>query len=420
MDIKGKKLLVLTGCNGARDIIRYAKSKGVFVFATDYYQNSKVKQEAISHFNVSTTDIEGLLELINLYDIDGVTTGTSESSMYSILNISERQGLPFYATRQQLETINDKKKFKHLLLRHNVPVPPEFSINDKIEYPVIVKPVDSSGSKGISVCESEAELSKSIEFALSHSRSADYVIEKCIKGYPEVFFNFTFIDGSYSLSCAFDNYKNRNINGFAGDAVFNIYPSKHIGLFKATVEPQVLNLFRDIGIKNGVISIQTFFNGESFMVYEAGFRLGGTQSYIFTDYLNNINHMQMMVNHSLTGKMYKSDDILKKDNPFFKRVCCQRNISIRAGEIKKIIGLSKIKSLKEVINITQVSFEGDIVKSEDFRRKLFIRVHIVGDSLHQISRVNDKINSMVKVLDQNNEDMIIERSTLEQYNIQNY
>ena len=77
MNLKGKKLLVLTGCNGANDIIQYAKSMGVYTIATDYNKISPVKDMADVRYDVSTTDIDKLLEIALRHKIYGVTTGTS-------------------------------------------------------------------------------------------------------------------------------------------------------------------------------------------------------------------------------------------------------------------------------------------------------------------------------------------------------
>ncbi len=408
MDLKGKKLIVLTGCNGASDIIQYAKSKGVYTIATDYNKTSKVKDMADCRYDISTTDIDSICELVKKHNVDGITTGTSETSMYTILEISKRLSVPFYASSEQLEIINNKKKFKDLLIKYDVPVTKEYYEKSEIRYPAIVKPVDSSGSKGISICRNEGELSKACKFALKFSRSGQIIIEECVSEFPEVFFNYTIIDGEFSLSCSFDNYKNRDKNGFAGDAVINLYPSRRLQSYIEKAHNNVVNALKSIGLQNGVISIQTFFNGETFLVYEAGYRLGGTQSYIFTNEVNGINHMEMMVNYALTGKMSEKD-ILKQDNPFFNRPCCQRNISLKSGMISKIEGIEAIKKIGGVLNVTQVHKEGDVIKNEGARKQLCLRIHIVGDSIEKLSEINDKINSTIDIRDENGNDMVNER-----------
>lgn len=89
MNLKNKKLLVLTGCNGANDIIRYAKSHGIITIATDYYENSDVKKMADVSYNVSTADVDKIEEIARKHQVDGLTTGTSEVSMHSILQITK-------------------------------------------------------------------------------------------------------------------------------------------------------------------------------------------------------------------------------------------------------------------------------------------------------------------------------------------
>lgn len=413
MELKGKKLLVLTGCNGANDIIEYAKRKGVFTIATDYHESSVVKDLADIQYKISTTDIDGIFEIAKKHAIDGITTGTSESSMYSILELSKRLPIPFYTNAKQLEIINNKKRFKNLLKTFNIPCTKEYINVSDVEYPVIVKPVDSSGSKGIKISNNEIELKEAIDFGLQFSRSKQVIIEKCIDNLPEVFFNYTIVDGIFSLSCGFDNIKYRDKYGFAGDAVVNIYPTKHLQLYIDEVHPNIVSALKSIDLKNGVISIQTFFDGNTFLVYEAGYRLGGTQSYIFTEEINRINHMEMMVNYALTGKMIDEKNIIAKDDPFFKKPCCQRNISIKDGKIAIIDGIEQIKKIKGILNVTEVKRQGDIVKTEGARTQLCLRIHITGDSFKEISDINSIINRTILIIDDKGNDMILDRYELQ-------
>lgn len=408
-NLQGKTLLVLTGCNGANDIIEYAKANGVYTIATDYNEISPIKDLADCRYNVSTTDIDAVYDIAKKHKVDGITTGTSEASMYTILHLSKRLDIPFYTTNKQLEVINNKRKFKELLASFNIPCTKTFNDVSEVEYPVIVKPVDSSGSKGISICRKDSELNDAIKLALDYSRSKQVIMEKCIENCPEVFFNYTVVDGHFSLSCGFDNYKNRDKYGFAGDAVINMYPSKNLDKYLMNLHKNVVSALSSIGLKNGVISIQTFFDGDTFFVYEAGYRLGGTQSYIFCNEINGINYMEMMVNYALTGRMSDDKNQTSKDNPFFNRPCCQRNISIKDGTIASIEGINEIQKLKGVLNVTQVKNVGDIIHTEGARTQLCLRIHIIGDTINEISDINDRINSLVEIKDANGDDMVIDR-----------
>jgi len=413
MNLHGKTLLVLTGCNASADIIDYARAQGVYTIATDYHKASSVKDTAHVRYDVSTTDIGAVEHIARSHNVDGITTGTSESSMYTILQLSKRLGLPFYATTQQLEILNDKQKFKELMLAHGVPVTTGYSDLSSVELPVVVKPVDSSGSKGISVARTNDELVLAIEHALKYSRSKKYVVEKYIQNACEVFVNYTMVDGVISLTCAFDNTnKVRHNNSISGLGVFRMFPSRYMADYVNMVHDNMVSALRSIGVRNGVISIQSFYDGKSFMVYEAGYRLGGTQSYIFTKEVNGISHMEMMVNYSLTGRMAESADILLRDEPCFCRPCCQYNIPLRPGVISSMGGIAEIREFDGVLNVTQVRQEGDLVHQDGTTSQLGVRIHIVGRTTTDLGDIIDQINKTLSIKDQDGADMIYGRYRL--------
>ena len=77
----------------------------------------------------------------------------------------------------------------------------------------------------------------------------------------------------------------------------NIYPSKHLKVYRQTLEPNVLDMLKSIEIKNGMILIQSFIEDGIFSFYEIAFRLNGTMEYKIIDKLNGINPLEMMINH---------------------------------------------------------------------------------------------------------------------------
>ncbi len=412
MNLKGKKLLVLTGCNGAKDIIEYAKKKGVYTIATDYYKVSPVKDIADYRYDISTIDIESLYKIAIKHKVDGITTGTSEASTYVIMNLSQRLKVPFYATSEQMLTLCNKVNFKNLLSRFNVSTPKQYNCSSQIEYPVVVKPADSAGGKGISISKNKNELDEAYSLALQWSRSRQVVIEKCLKGLPEVFFNYTIVNGEISLSCGFDNYKIHKQKGLSGLPVINMLPSKRLKKYINDVHPKLVTAFKSIGLQNGVLSIQTFFDGKEFIVFEAGYRLGGGQMYLLINEVNGINHMEMLVNHALTGKMSNNQDILLLDNPYFNKPCCQYNMPLKPGRIRMIEGIDQIKKINGVINVTEVRKVGDVIKGDGTTSQLGVRIHLVSDSEEGLDVIIGQINNTLIIEDENGNDMFFIRASL--------
>jgi len=407
MNLANKRLLILTGCNGDKDIISYAKRAGIYTFATDYYTSSLVKSEADHQFDVSTVDVDGVAKLAKRLNVDGIVTGASEASNYTILEVTKRLGLPYFADMDQLESVNNKSKFKKILMANNVPVPEEIVNYCGTEYPVIVKPVDASSHKGISVCQDFSQLSKALSIAKGFSRSGHVIVEKFISGICEVFANYTIIDGYASLSCLFDNYKITYGDGLADVNMFNLYPSKHVDLFYEKIHPHLVSAFNSINLRNGIISVQMMFDGSEFYVYEGGYRVGGTQSYIFCDFANGVNPLEMMVNHALTGVMSSDQTTIERDTPKFTRPCCQLNFPLLHGTIARIDGLDTIEDNAGVLNVTRIKGIGSKIIGRGTANEFLARIHIGANNKAQLLSCVEDILDNVRVMDTNGHDMLL-------------
>ena len=154
--LAAKKLLLLGTNPGTTDMVNYARSQGAYVIVTDNQpaEKSAAKQVADEAWLVSTADVDTLEQLAIQHQINGIFAGVSEFNLEKALTLCERLGLPFYCTRQQWETCNNKQSFKQLCLANDIPAPREYKLGKpedlrQIKYPVIVKPVDGSAGTGI-------------------------------------------------------------------------------------------------------------------------------------------------------------------------------------------------------------------------------------------------------------------------------
>lgn len=159
-----KKLLILGGIPLSKEIIDQAHKMNIDAYVTDYLEDSPAKKFADKSFMVSTTDVDAVVELIQKENIDGVITGYVDMLLPYYVEIAEKSGLPCYATKEQFAITTDKKIFKSKCKEFSIPVVKEYEFNqdqlDEIKYPVIVKPVDNSGARGIYICKDKDILRK--------------------------------------------------------------------------------------------------------------------------------------------------------------------------------------------------------------------------------------------------------------------
>jgi biotin carboxylase len=365
---------------------------------------------------VSTTDVCAIVNLIEEEKINGILTGFIDSMLPYYQEICEKSKLPCYATEEQIEITTNKLKFKNLCKKFDVPVVYEYKINYPfkleemhcIEFPVLVKPVDNSGARGIYICEDAESLRINYEKALSFSPSRQVIIERYIIA-KEVTIFYVIQDGEIYLSAMADRYTKNKNGGIIPLPVAYILPSKHLKSYQESFNYKVIEMFKSIGIQNGMIFIQSFVEDGKFIFYEMGFRLTGTLEYKIISQINGINPLEMMINYALTGAMNEAS-IESHISPNFKEWGCNITFLAKPGKVGRIIGVKEVNSLEGVIDVVTAYNEGDVIKESAIGtlQQIIVRAFAVARSKRELAKVIDKIHNTVKVFSEDGKNMLLE------------
>lgn len=409
MDLKGKKLLILGATAYITNMVEIAKSKGVYTIVTDPDPDSPAKKVADKSYNIDTTDIEGIIAIALENKVDGITTGYSDVNMPICYKVCKRLNLPFYASLENIERTSDKSKFKQLCREYGVPVVDEYSLENinNIKYPVIVKPTDSYSSKGITVCNNQEELVKGIEKAKSFSKTNNFIIERYMTC-KDVNIDYLIQDGKVMLSAVGDRYVNTEQEGLSPLSAAVIYPSNYLDKYVKELDGKVRKMFEDIGIKDGVVFIQSFLDDEGFHFFEMGYRTGGGQSSVMISKINGIDYVELLINHALTGKM-SENDLSLLNNPYFNVSACGLVLLLKSGTIAEIKGFCELRNIPEIVNITQFYKVGDTVMPQVLGTlgQSLCRIHIIANNREQLASVIAKVQNTIEVIDVEGNNMLL-------------
>ena len=190
------KILILGGGFQQLPAIRKAHELGLTVILADYLPDAPGRREADQSFLISTRDKDGILELARKEDVDGILAFASDPAEETAAYVAEKLNLPggMYAAAGIL---GNKRKFREFLVIHGIPAPRYFPMdiamdflrNDSkdnsvssLPYPIVVKPLDSSGSKGVTVLRSydAGRLLRAYQTAVSCSLSGQAMAEEYI------------------------------------------------------------------------------------------------------------------------------------------------------------------------------------------------------------------------------------------------
>lgn len=388
-------------------VVETAKKMGVYTIVTDMDPHSPAKRYADKAYDISTGEIDAVVRMAKAERVDGVFVGYDDQNTEFAVNICQQLELTFYATKDQIDITKNKIAFKNLCRNFGVPVVPEYS-SDQVQFPCVVKPADSYSAKGITICFQEEELQNAIDFAKQYSKAGQYLIEKYMDYSVAdcVNIDYLLIDGEIILTLVGDKRVVKQGNKAPlTDAVE--YPSKHVLDYIQNVDSRVKEMFASLGMKNGTVFIESFYDKDGFAIYEMGYRVGGGQSSIILNYTTGFDYVEMLINYTLTGKMSDKADI--RFDPVNCRNSCGMVLLVKPGTVSKIQGLDLIAELPGVINITQYLYEGDSVDNRFLGTlgQTFARIHIVADTKRELDEKEQYIRETLHVYDQNMQDMVV-------------
>jgi len=414
-EIEGKRLLFLGGTAIASDIVETARKMGVYTIVTDYLENSPAKRIADESHMTSTTDIDAVVRLCKDRGVDGIFAGYFDSILPTYYELCSKLGFPCYGTKEQFERASDKRKFKEMCIKHHVPVIDEFCLDERlakeqlnqIRYPVIVKPVDNSGSRGISVCRNEDELKDGYKKALSFSGKKEVIIEKYIIG-DEIGLNYFAQNGSVELTAMYDRYLEDVDNAMVRLPLAYVFPSKYFDQFLENEHHAVRRMFMEENFKNGPIFLQGCVEDKRCHLYEMGYRFNGAKQYQIVSKVCGFNTSELMIRYALTGTM-GSFQIKKLANPAMIKHCCTLSLLIKPGKIKKIIGLDAIAKIPQVAGVVPWYFDGDTLGGNALgtQQQIAARISIAAETKDELASVIHMVNERFNVLSDNDESLLL-------------
>lgn len=259
-----KKILLLGGSAQQVVAIKAARNLGYYTILCDFLPDNPGQYVADKFYLVSTTDKNAVLEVAQKEQIDGVLTYASDPAAPTAAYIAEKLGLPGNPYRS-VEILCNKDQFRKFLLENGFSAPKatgysfaEDALKDKTsyEYPIIIKPVDSSGSKGATVLYSENGLVDALEFAFSFSRCHRIIVERFIeKKHPYLIGGDIFIeDGKVVLWGLMNCHRDSHVNPLV--PIGKSYPLQLDNEDVKHVKYTLSSMIEKLGIRNGSMNVE--------------------------------------------------------------------------------------------------------------------------------------------------------------------
>lgn len=182
--------MLLGGLRYLLPVIESAHRLGYYVLTADYLPNNIAHKYSDEYANVSIIDQDKVLQVAKKHKIDGIMSFAVDPGVVSAAYVQDAMSLPAFGPLHSVEILQNKGKFRQFLTDNHFNVPkaksysdPQTALNDqdRFAYPIIVKPTDSAGSKGVTRVDHPTELPQAITHAITNSLTNTFIIEDFIE-----------------------------------------------------------------------------------------------------------------------------------------------------------------------------------------------------------------------------------------------
>jgi biotin carboxylase len=353
-----QKLLIIGAGILQVPAIQKAKELNLYVGVVDLSPMAPGICFADEFFQVSTNDIDGIIKIAKEFNPDGVMTLATDMPMRSVAAVVDHFGLNGISPQVAFNA-TDKIAMIKCFFDNNVPAPWFFAVSSRIEFesllkkinpPFILKPNDSSGSRGVILIDKMNKAISGFEYSMSFSKSGFVLVEEFLLG-PEVSVEVITINGKSSVLAVTDKLT-------TGPPYFVEMGHSQPSMLPAETVEKIIeiskNAVKAVGIDNSPSHVELIITESGPKLVELGARLGGD---CITTYLVPLSTGIDMVKASVKLSLGEIPEIKK----MFDKGAAIRYIKSDTGLLKEITGLENATNTSGVKHVEIVKQIGDTI-----------------------------------------------------------
>ena len=405
-----EKILILGSDFGTISVVKEAHKAGLYVIVADLMETSPSKEEADEPWLISTTDIDLLETKCKENGVTALMFGASDFNISNCRIICKRLGLPIYCDNDDTWAVaRNKRMFKTICKKVGAPIATDYEFNDeeiedmvdKIVYPVVVKPCDKSGNRGMSYCSNKDELREAYKLARSISDES-IIVERQLRG-EEFNVHYVLAEGEARLlyfssthhepGCASNLYSFKNTT------------SCHLRQYIDEVNESVKKVFEEAGCKEGIVWVDIMRDVDGkFYLLEMGYRFGGVMTYRPYSMVCGFNTVKWMLDIA-RGIKHTVADLPKELNQVYIGCAASYHLFTKHAGVAKIVEGVDLLDGKEDdgIFVDMPKRAGSTVRE----KATMGLIGIYGKDIDDLCEKLKFVNSSLSIKDENGEDLVI-------------
>lgn len=402
-----KKIIILAGGNDQaalmEELKRYYHGK-VELILLDMVKNVKALPYADRFEQISTMDREAVLSFAKKEKIDYILTACGDQPLSTMAYVSAQMGLPCYLTEEEVRDLTNKIYMKQKMVENDIPTAKhiyvEKATNDidisKLRFPLIVKPVDSNGSKGVKKVMNGAELKLMLQEALHYSISKKAIIEEYKNGI-ELSVD-VYVEGTTAkiLCITTSNKIRENKDSFT--ILQSEYPPR-ADYSEERVKKIVQHIVDVFRLTDMPLLVQMIVGDGEYNVVEFSARMGGGSKYHLINVLSGVDIMKVYVEMVMGEKPHV---IPKKqwNNALMNYIYCSPGIF---AELKNF---EELKKEKIIYSYFTYKMPGASIEKSNTSSDRVAGFLVVGNSFEEVNQKLRTANKRMQVLNPNGEDIM--------------
>ena len=398
--------MILAGGNDQRALIEELRRffcGDVEIILLDLSDKVRAIPYADKFLQISTMDKSSVLEAARSEKIDYILTACGDQPLSTMSFVSTQMGLPTYLSETDVRDLTNKRFMKEKMVQSGVPTARYICINKDwdgivpdFDFPLVVKPVDSNGSKGVKKVFSLADLSLALNEAFHYSLSGDVIIEEYKSG-EELSIDL-YVEGTKAKLLSITSSKKISENKDSFTIIQSFYPAS-----SDCDEGRVLNICQMIvdswGLHDTPLLVQMIHSGDNYNVLEFSARMGGGSKYKLIQALSGVDIMKVYV-EMVMGQKPHVEPSKRYNNAIMSYIYCA------PGVYESVEGLDSLKGDGTILEYFLYRTSGSVIEKSNTSSDRVAGFLVVGDSQRE---VNDKLtiaNSRLHVLNDLGDDIM--------------
>lgn len=278
------KAMVIAGGVPQMELLRQLKERKIETVLLDGNENCLARAIPDKFYKVNIFNIEDVKKIAVDEKVDFIITVCADQVLLVVAEVSEMLSLPCYIGYKQAQDVSDKIRMKKIFKENKIPTTKYLELESldmneiaKLNYPLVVKPVDAYSSKGVRKAEIEKELIAYYNEAKKISRSGGVIVEEFFEG-EEISVDAFVLNGKAHILSITNSEKVKDKDRFV---IFRgRYPAAIPDTIRNQIEDVAQKIADSFGLVNSPLLVQLLHNNENISVLEFCARTGGNMKWL--------------------------------------------------------------------------------------------------------------------------------------------